>query len=442
MDKRYYILGGLLVVLIIVLVLFLATRNRQPTKPTSSTITVWDSFDSEEDFTDIFSQFLAENQGLDIKFVKKDPANFEADSINAFAAGSGPDVWIIPNNWLAKHHDKIITLTEKKLDLKGKKDNADVFETTYLDAANEDCIISNQVYCLPLFMDSLSLFYNSELFSSKLSDYARAHQGEDITAVRQLFNNPPKTWEDLTNMIKYYGQGAIGLGGARNVNRASDILTALMLQEGAQMTTDDKTAALFQTTANKFSDLAYPGTKALSFYTSFANKNDSHYTWSESQNDYDAFISGKIAMYLDWSRTASAIKKDTGRTAEVTALPQFATTKNPVDLASYQVLTVPKSSQNPDRAWSLIQYITDPQIQMKYISKTGLPQARKDKVQGSNIFIDIQNQYAQSWYNPEPTKVEQIFREAISAVLRGENPQTIIEGAAAQVTNLLKALPR
>lgn len=324
MDKRYYIIGGLVVVLIIVLILFLTTRNRQPAKPSSSTITVWDSFDSEEDFTDIFSQFLAENKDLTIKFVKKDPAKFEEDSINAFAAGSGPDVWIIPNNWLAKHHDKIVTLTEKKLDPKGKKNNAEIFQTTYLDAVNEDCVISDQVYCLPLFMDSLALFYNSELFSTKLSDYARAHQSLDITTVRQLFNNPPKTWEDLTNVIKYYGQGAIGLGGARNITRASDILTTLMLQEGAQMTTDDKTAALFQTPANKFSDLAYPGTKALSFYTSFANKNDSHYTWDESQKDYDAFTSGKIAMYLDWSRTASSIKKDTGRTAEVAALPQFA----------------------------------------------------------------------------------------------------------------------
>ncbi len=77
MDKRYYILGGLLLLLIIVLILFLATRNRQPEKPSSSTITVWDSFDTEESFSDIFSQFLAENNDLNIKFVKKDPNSFE-----------------------------------------------------------------------------------------------------------------------------------------------------------------------------------------------------------------------------------------------------------------------------------------------------------------------------------------------------------------------------
>lgn len=443
MDKRYYILGGLLLILIVVLVLFLATRNRTPKKPTgSSTITVWDSFDNEEDFSDIFSQFLSENKNLDIKFVKKDPAKLEEESINAFAAGTGPDIWIIPNNWLAKHHDKLTALTEKKLDPKAKKTNAEIFQTTYLDAANQDCIIGGQVYCLPLFMDSLSLFYNSELFSSKLSDYARAHQGQDITTVRQLFNGPPKTWEDLTQFIKYYGQGAIAMGGAKNIGHASDILTALMIQYGAQMTSDDKTAALFQTSTNKISDVAYPGTKGLSLYTSFATKNDPNYTWDESQNDYNAFTSGKIAMYLDWSRKAKDIKKDTGRTAEVAALPQIKDSKNPQDIANYQVLTVPKSSQNGDKAWALIQYIIDPQIQMKYISKTGLPQARKDKVQGSNVFIDVQNQYASSWYNPEPTKVDQLFRDAASAVLSGENPQTVLEGTAAQVTNLLKALPQ
>jgi len=71
-----------------------------------------------------------------------------------------------------------------------------------------------------------------------------------------------------------------------------------------------------------------------------------------------------------------------------------------------------------------------------------LPNTRIDKVRNSDNFINIQNQSASSWYNPEPTKVEEIFRDAASATLDGQNPQTVLEGAAAQVTNLLKALPQ
>ena len=441
MDKRYYILGGLLLLLIIVLVIFLATRSEK--KPTETpVITIWDSFDSEDNFREIFDQYLAENKGLEIKFIKKDPAKFEEESINTFAAGTGPDIWIIPNNWLPKHHDKLTTLAEKKLDPKGKKSNDETFKNTFLAVAYQDNVIDAQVYGLPLFIDSLSLFYKTELFDAKLSDYAKAHPDQDIATVRQLFNNPPKTWEDLSEFIKYYGAGAIALGGAKNVERASDILTALMLQYGAKLTTDDKTAALFQTSTNNFSEVAYPGTKALRFYTSFSSSDDPNFTWDDSTNDYQAFINGKVAMYISWSRRAQDIKKDTGRPAEVTALPQFKDSKNPQDLASYQVLTVPKTSKNAAMAWNLILSITDAQIQMKYLAKAGLPNTRIDKVRNSDNFINIQNQSASSWYNPEPTKVEEIFRDAASATLDGQNPQTVLEGAAAQVTNLLKALPQ
>ena len=135
-------------------------------------------------------------------------------------------------------------------------------------------------------------------------------------------------------------------------------------------------------------------------------------------------------------------KKDTGRPAEVTSLPQFEDSNNPQDVASYQVMTVPKTSKNAERAWDLITYIASPQIQMKYLVKTGLPNTLKDKVKDSNNFIDIQNQYSASWYDPEPKKTGEIFRQAISAALAGQNPQTVLEGAAAQVTNLLKGLQR
>jgi len=107
MDKKIIIAGGLLLILLVVLVVYLATGARRQKPAETPTITVWDSFDSEDSFKEIFDQFLAENKGLEIKFVKKDSTKFEAESINAFAAGKGPDIWVIPNDWLTKHHDKL-----------------------------------------------------------------------------------------------------------------------------------------------------------------------------------------------------------------------------------------------------------------------------------------------------------------------------------------------
>ncbi len=441
MDKRIYIIGGLLLIFIILLVLFFTTRG--PKTPIEKpVITIWDSFDSEENFADIFQTYQAENKDIEIKFVKKDPASFEEESVNAFAAGGGPDIWVIPNNWLPKHHDKLATLAEKTLDPKAKKNNDEIYKNTFLPVAYQDNVLDGQVFGLPLFIDSLALFYNSELFSAKFNDYVKAHRGLDTSTVRGIFNDPPKTWDDLSEFIKYYGQGAIALGGAKTIDRSSDILTALMLQYGAKMTADDKTAALFQTSTNVFSDVAYPGTKALRFYTSFATKDEPNYTWDNSQTDYQAFVSGKVAMMINYSRKAADIKKDSGRAAEVTSLPQIKDSQNPIDLASYQTFTVPKTSKNQTHAWDLIRYLSGPQIQTKYLAKTGLASSLKEKVQGSTNYIDLQNQYSASWYNPEPKKADEIFKKAIEQVLAGENPQTVLEGAAAEVTTLLGGLKK
>jgi ABC-type glycerol-3-phosphate transport system substrate-binding protein len=446
LDKRYYILGGLLVLLLIVFVAFLVSRkgNTRPKGPTTNTITIWGSYDTEENFADIFRDYQSENKNVEIKYVKKDPATFENDSINAFAAGTGPDIWIIPNNWLPKHHDKLAVLGEKKLDPKGKKTNDEVYKNTFLPVAYQDNVLNGQVYGIPLFVDSLSLFYNSNLFDDKYEAYAQAHRGTDNSEVRKIFNNPPKTWEELNNFIKYYGPGAIAMGGARNIENSSDILIALMLQSGAKMTSEDQGAAIFQTSANAFFDTPYPGTKALRYYASFATPGDPNYSWDNgnSQSDYKAFLEGKVAMMINWSRRANDMKKETGKTPEVTSLPQIKDTNHPLDLASYQTLTVPKSSKNIEAAWDLILYMTNPAKATTYLSLTKLPSSLKSRVEGSTNYIDIQNQYATSWYNPDPAKITGIFQKAIEQTLGGDNPQTVLEGAAAQITELLRSLPK
>lgn len=441
MDRKIIIMAGLLGLLIIVLIVFLATRGERKEIPQTTTLTIWDSFDKEENFSKIFNQYQAENKNVEIKFVKKDPGTLEEDSINAIAAGTGPDVWVIPNNWLPKHHDKLASLEEKKLDLKHKKTNAKIYEQNFLNVAYQDNVINGQVYGIPLFIDSLALFYQSELFNNKLQEYVRTHRG-DTSQARDLLIKPPTFWEDLEKLIEIYGEGTIALGSAQNIDRSADILTALMLQYGAKMTSEDNTSALFHTSAIAFGQTPNPGAKAIEFYTSFVQKNNPHYTWPNLENSYQAFIDKKVAMMIDWSRKAKDIKKDSGKTGEVTSLPQFKDSQNPQNIASYQTLTVPKTGQNISAAWDLILYLANSQIVTEYLINTGLASARKDKVEASTNYLDIQNKYAISWYNPEPAKVEEIFNLAIDQVLAGQASQTVIEGAAAQITSLLGAIQK
>ena len=441
LDKKIYLIGGLLAILLIALVIFLFSRNTQKT-PTNinNKIVIWDSFESEENLTEAFNQYKAQNKGIEIEYVKKDPAKYETDSINAFAAGGGPDIWIIPNNWMPKHHDKLAILTENKLDPKAKKTNSQVYQEAYLQAAGQDNIIDNNVYGFPMFMDSLSLYDNNSLRSQKVRQYISAHPNEDSLKINQTLGIPPITWEVLSEQIKSFGENTIALGDSTTVERSSDILVALMLQYGTKMTSDDKTQALFQAPINLFTETAYPGNKALSFYTSFAKKDDSNYTWPALESAYKSFTNGNLMMMIDYSQKQAELKKDTKISFLVTSLPQFKDSQNPINLAYYQTMTVPKTSQNQDKAWNLIRYLSAGQGQNKYLSKTGFSSALKENTINSQAVLDIQNRSAQSWYNPDPGKVEVLFKNVIDQTRQGINPQTVLEGAAASVTKLLSEL--
>lgn len=443
-DKKIYILGGLIVLFVVALILFLVFGRKHTTPTTSSSgssqLVIWDSFDEEENLAPYIVKFKDRNPDISVSYVKKNPANFELESIDAIAAGNGPDVWVIPSNWMAKHNSKLAALTDWKLDSKKKKTNSQVFREDYLAVAAQDSIFSDQVLGMPLFIDSLSLYYNSSLLNKKFQDYIKDNPNADPANLSKILTTPPKTWDDLASMIKYYGDGAIALGSS-NVEHSSDILVALMIQSGAQMASSDNKNALFHTAKNLTGDVAYPGTKALDFYTTFAKKGDPHYTWDKAEKSaYESFTKEKAAMMIDYKQNMSKVKRDLQYEPGISALPQIKDTTKPLDLAYYQIFTVPKASQNQEKAWDFILSLSNSEVLPTYLNKVGVNSALKNQTEGSTDWADIQNKIATSWYNPDPYKVDKILKTAIDQVLDGQRPQTAIDGAAAEVTSLLGKL--
>ena len=49
-------------------------------------ITVWRLFDSQDTFAPLIKQFEKDNKNVKIKYVMKDPEEYELDSLNALAA--------------------------------------------------------------------------------------------------------------------------------------------------------------------------------------------------------------------------------------------------------------------------------------------------------------------------------------------------------------------
>ena len=451
MNKKFIFIGAgaLVLILIIVLVATSCGGTKQPVVAGSNTLTIW-GFDDPTLYGDVISDFQTKNPTYKVTYVKKDPADYETAALSEIAAGKGPDVWAIPNNWVPKFQDKLVAMPSTLIaNKKAKKTNIEVYKTLFPNVVAQDNIIGDNIYGMPLSIDTLVLFYNKKILNKTVNDYFAAGNKDVGGVIGQKFAQGPINWDDFVTMTKLITkkdgknitQSAVALGTSGNVNQATDILTLLMMQDGAKMTSDDLSTAQFHTKQNVFGGQDFPGAQALNFYTAFANPQTDLYTWNSSIEDsLHAFAEGKTAMMIDYtSQEAEVTRINPNLSFNYFAMPQVKETKNEVNYASYMTFTVTKASKAPNIAWQFINSLTNSNKTPSYVSKM-----KKQPVQLVAITANSKEGKrilnAQDWYNPDPAKIKTIFSDSIQQVNDGKNPQTAIEYAGSQITTLLGKL--
>lgn len=447
-NKRVWIIGAggfLILILIIVLISSSCSKKNSKNSTGTQTLTVWNLGDDESVFDQEITDFQNAHKNIKVNYVKKDSAGYLSDALTQIAAGKGPDVWAIPNDWLPKYHDELVAMpTGKMANSKEKKDDLQVYQEKYPKVVSQDNIINNQIYGIPLSLDTISLYFNTDVFSTTLDNYRKAHSDENTTAMYNILTQGPKTWDDFVTITKLITQksganitqsgAAIGIP---NLDSAVDTLTLIMLQNGAKMTSDDLTSAQFQTAENVFGGQNFPGTHALDFYASFANPNNANYTWNSQLGDAEhAFASGKTAMMFGYSSTKDDLKRiNPNLNYQAIPVPQIRETKSPVNYASYDTFTVTRAAKDSNLAWDFVLFVSNSTNANQYSVMT-----KKDPAISANIDQNSPALTAESWYKPDPDKSDQIFKDMISQVNSGKNSQTAIEYAASQITTLLGQL--
>ncbi|MFA4930257.1 MAG: extracellular solute-binding protein [Patescibacteria group bacterium] len=378
-----------------------------PTKPcpTEVNLTVWRLFDDRETLQttiDAYSKLWDKqsNTTINIEYKKVDFNNYEEKLIKALAAGKGPDIFQIHNDWLPKYWEIISPIPEEIM-------TVDKYQETFVPVAAEDFIFQEKAYAIPLYVDTLALFYNEELLKD------------------QNYFSPPATWEQLeeysqTLTVKQGNNvdlAGITMGTANNINRASDILYALMLQNGTVMTSPDNTTSSFALpTKTPTGENFYPGESSLDFYTSFADPANTNYTWNPSMlGSIESFEKGLSAMTINYAYQIPIIDKfkDPDVHYEVTNLPQLFTTDDPVSYANYWGETVSLQSKNAAWAWDFLKYTAENGI---YTTRTKKPTSLKSTAQSSSIIFDRQAYYAKSFYKIDANRVDAIFTQMIDDV--------------------------
>jgi multiple sugar transport system substrate-binding protein len=421
------IAGG--VVAIIVIIFVVGTMLKKPSC-TPAALEIWGVYDDPATFSELIKTYEKQNKCASIKYVKKDFNTYGTDLVNAFASDKAPDIFMIHNTWLPIHKDKIKELPETLMTFQN-------FQDTFVEVAEKDLTEDNKIYGLPLYVDTLALYYNKDYFNTAGISF------------------PPKTWsqliDDLEKLIKRNQSGAIdragiSLGTSENINRSTDILALLMLQNKTKMVSDDKKFANFNKVILLEQGTYYPGQDALRFYTDFSNPSKRTYTWNRQMSySIDAFVEGKTAMMINYSHHIATIKAKTPYlNFAISTMPQLDQRDYDINYANYWAITVSKKTKSPDEAWKFLIYLTNKENSQKYLEKTKKPVARRDLVdwQEKDLQLGVfakQSLTARSWYQVDSGKIETIFSQAIDSVVLGTSSVgAAIDTANAQVNLLMK----
>lgn len=432
------------------------------------TLNVWAVVDDVDVYHDIFQDYRVMHPNVTINYRRFRLEEYENELLNSMAEDRGPDIFLIHNTWISKYLPKIESMPEStKVAVQRvvgtvKKETIYVLETQpsislrkykndYPDAATRDTIrtvdvsvdprarqLEQRIVAVPLSVDTLGMYVNKDLLNA--------------AGIATIPTNWASFQEAVKKIVKQDSQGNIiqagaALGTAYNVERAPDIVAALMMQNGAEMS-DDAGRPSFQLLPTSLRGVREqpPAFQAVGFYTDFANPGKEVYTWNNRmQNSLEAFIQGRTAFFFGYGYHLPVIKSQAPKlNLGIAALPQIE--GNPtVNFANYWNWTVSKKSENTELAWNLLNFMIQPEEAVKYLNAAKRPAAVKsllpEQLEDESIGVFAsQVLTARSWYlGSDPEAMEDAFMAMIDNILRGvEDIPDAVKNAAEKVQQTIR----
>ena len=404
------ILGAIVLLSVAVLIITGILPGLRGDENAGGNIVMW-GFEDENVFNNPFHEFGQSRPNVIIRYQKKNRVDFEGEFLNAIARGESPDIVVFPSNLLAKHKDKLSFAPSSQVT---ERD----ITRQFVESANSFLGPQNEILGIPLYGDSLILYFNKDIFT------------------KNLVTLPPKTWDEFLNLAqKMTSKDSSGnillsgaaLGRASNINNATGILTALFLQAGEKIV-NEKGATVLGDLPQDSNAQVRPAEEALRFFADFANPTKAAQSWSAAlPESRDAFTGGKLAMYLGFVGEYDLIKsKNPHLNFDVSALPQLSKEARPITSGRLFALSVPKASINQNLAWSMAQFLTASKISALFASSKNDVSPRRD-VLPSYAGNSIKSVFAESiltlklWNDPDPVRSEGILRTMIEDLALGKS---------------------
>ena len=422
--QQLIFLGVVGAIVLIFLIIFFAGGRRSSTEKVE--FAVW-GIDDETAWDNTILQYRKLHSNVRIEYTQIDPENYEEELVNALAANRGPDVFMFNSRWLYRHGDKIAAFPSEKISLSA-------FSELFPKVAEQDFLYNEQIYALPLSVDTLALVYNRGIFD-----------GRGVALA-------PTTWEEFQVLIPRLRtinkQGEVTLaaasigGSSENVPNAVDILSLLMFQAGATKT--DKRLG-----TTKIDLDTKEGENVLSFYTRFTSPTSTSYTWNDSfEPSIDSFAEDKTAMVFAYAYQLPRIReKNPFLDYAIGPAPQIDP-NSPINIANYWGLAVSTKTLSQDAAWDFVIFAAaDKDNAASYFETTARPPALRSLINDYLRDKDLgvfagQALTARSWLQVDDITFQRILDGAIKRALEGVSPYRVLRQADDEMSQMERGLTR
>lgn len=393
-------------------------------------VVIWGTL-SQTQLAKVIEDFNSANKDVvTIVYTEKSKGAFESELVEALAEGSGPDMILLPQDFILRHRNKIYPIPYEVL-----------AERTFKDSFLEEGELylgSTGAYAVPFMIDPLVMYWNRDIFSSA------------------LVSTPPSYWDEFFGLAKTITKidnnsnikkSLVSFGEFDNVANAKDILSMLIMQAGSSIIEIDESGTYRSTLSKEGSNGVSPADEAFRFYTEFSNPTKTSYSWNRSlPYSRDMFTTGDLALYFGYaSEYASLQKKNPHLNFEVTTVPQTRTADRKLTFGKMQGLAVLKSSRILSADIAAAKLLSSKDSISSVSTALNLPPVRRDllaqKPKDSYLSVFYDGALlSKGWLDPSSSETNAIFSEIVKDITSGRRKlSSAVDNGNAEFMKLLRA---
>jgi multiple sugar transport system substrate-binding protein len=340
--------------------------------PISGNLEVWAMGTEGEKLNVLAKDFEAANPGVHVK-VTAVPWDAAHDKLtNAMAANTTPDVSLVGTTWMGEFADA------NKLD----PTPSDIDPSGFFPGAWDTTVVNGTSYGVPWYVETRVIYYRKDL------------------AEKAGIMNPPASWDDLKAMAK----GMVDKAGAKwglNLQAGGtgswQTLMPFVWQNGGGITDDSGQNFVLDQQAN---------IDAYKYYQSYFTDKLSPTALDPGALE-SGFIKGSIGAFVSgpWH---IGILKDQGGDAFMNkvGIAPMPKEKAGTSFVGGGDLVVFKNTQNRTAAWKFVQYLSQPDVQVKwYETVSDLPSVQSawdDQSLSGDPFLKIFGEQLKDAKSPPP----------------------------------------